>query len=217
MIMRCEVRLLAVQRQLVDPAMAAAARAWPVNTVRAFLSEPAPVGSLVPAVGRPDRRCNRANCGELCSGAVGPGRCQRGGTRDRGPLGGGDCRYLVHIGWTYRMAGRTDPVANPLVRLELKATRKKVGTAQIQARAIRFKGDVTDLDGPPSGICLATLIKACRKDLLGARDEALLRVAYDTGCRRSELVAIDVQHIEGPDGEGAAVLLIPRSKTDREG
>jgi integrase len=126
-------------------------------------------------------------------------------------------RYLVHIGWAYRMAGLTDPVANPLVRLELRAARKKVGTAQVQARAIRFKGDVTDLDGPASGICLATLIKACRKNLLGARDEALLRVAYDTGCRRSELVAIDVSQIEGPDGERAGVLLIPRSKTDREG
>lgn len=115
------------------------------------------------------------------------------------------------------MAGRDDPTAAPLVSLELKAARKAVGTRQVQARAIRFKGDVIDLDGPAAGVSLTALIKACRKDMLGARDEALLRVAYDTGCRRSELVAIDISHIDGPDGEGAGTLLIPKSKTDREG
>src|SRR3546814_8975410 len=46
---------------------------------------------------------------------------------------------------------------------------------------------------------------------------ALLRVAYDAGARRSELVAIEVGHIEGPDSDGAGTLFIPSSKTDREG
>jgi len=105
-------------------------------------------------------------------------------------------RYLVHIGWAYRMAGGDDPTATPLVRLELKAARKAVGTRQRQARAIRYKGDVFDVDGPASGICLDTLLKATRHDPLGDRDRAVLRVAYDTGCRRSELVAISVHDIE---------------------
>ena len=34
--------------------------------------------------------------------------------------------------------------------------------------------------------------------------------------RRSELVAINVAHIEGPDSEGAGILHIPSSKTDRK-
>ncbi|MDZ4368262.1 MAG: hypothetical protein U0987_14730, partial [Afipia sp.] len=98
-------------------------------------------------------------------------------------------RYLVHVGWAYRMAGLADPTAAPLVKLEKKAARKSLGVRQRQARAIRFKGDITDFDSPASGVCLAHLLKACRRDELGLRDAALLRVAYDAGCRRSELVA----------------------------
>jgi integrase len=114
------------------------------------------------------------------------------------------------------MAGLADPTAAPLVKFEMKAARKELGVRQRQARAIRFKGDIADLDSPAAGVCLAHLLKACRRDALGYRDAALLRVAYDTGARRSELVAIDLAYIDGPDGEGAGVLAIPSSKTDRE-
>src|SRR3546814_4805877 len=79
-------------------------------------------------------------------------------------------RYLVSIGWAYRMAGLDDPTAAPLVRLEKKAARKTPGVRQRQARAIRFKGDIADFDSPASGVCLAHLLKACRRDLLGQRD-----------------------------------------------
>lgn len=126
-------------------------------------------------------------------------------------------RYLVNMGWAYRMAGIDDPTAAPLVRLEKKAARKKRGVRQRQARAIRFKGEIADFDSPASGVCLAHLVKAVRRDLLGLRDEALLRVAYDSAARRSELVAIDVDHIDGPDASGAGALFVPSSKTDREG
>lgn len=125
-------------------------------------------------------------------------------------------RYLVHVGWAYRMAGLVDPTTDPLVKLERKAARNHLGVRQRQARAIRFKGDIADLDSPASGVCLAHLLKACRRDELGLRDATLLRIAYDTAARRSELVAIDVAHIEGPDGEGAGLLHIPTSKTDRK-
>jgi integrase len=125
-------------------------------------------------------------------------------------------RYLVHVGWAYRMAGLADPTADPLVKFERKAASKHLGVRQRQARAIRFKGDISDLDSPASGVCLVHLLKACRRDELGYRDAALLRIAYDTGARRSELVAIDVAHIEGPDAEGSGILNIPSSKTDQK-
>ena len=126
-------------------------------------------------------------------------------------------RYLIHVGWAYRMAGLPDPTSSPLVKFEKKAARKELGVRQRQARAIRFKGEISDLDSPASGVCLTHLLKACRRDVLGDRDAALLRIAYDTAARRSELVAVDVKHIEGPDGEGAGVLFIPSSKTDQAG
>lgn len=120
-------------------------------------------------------------------------------------------RYLGHVSWAYRMAELTDPTSDPLVKFERQAARNHLGVRQRQARAIRFKGDIADLDSPASGVCLAHLLKACRRDELGLRDAALLRIAYDIAARRSELVAIDVAHIEGPDGEGAGLLHIPSS------
>lgn len=213
-----EVSALAPQRRLLDPALvAAAARAWSPNTIRAFLSD----------LRLWDRWCRRsgvqtglatadtvaAYIRALSGEDIVQAALHGVGERSAATIG----RYLVHIGWAYRMAGRDDPTKAPLVRFEHKAARKRLGTRQRQARAIRFKGDVVDLDGPASGVCLATLLKACRKDMLGARDRALLLTAYDTGCRRSELVAIRVEHVEEPDADGAGALLIPRGKTDSEG
>jgi len=114
-------------------------------------------------------------------------------------------RYLVHVGWAYRMAGLGDLSAAPLVKFEMKAARRELGVRQRQPRAIRFKGDISDLDSPARGVCLAHLHKACRRDAFGLRDAALLRVAYDTGARRSELAAVDVAHIDGLDGDGAGI------------
>lgn len=126
-------------------------------------------------------------------------------------------RYLVNVGWAYRMAGLDDPVAAPLVKLEKKAARKARGVRQRQATALRFKGDIADLDSPAAGVSLLNLLKACRRDELGLRDAALLRLAYDSGMRRSELVAVQVGHIEGPNESGAGALFVPTSKTDQAG
>lgn len=49
----------------------------------------------------------------------------------------------------------------------------------------------------------------------GTRDRALLLVGFAGGLRRSELVGIDVEHLEFV-GEGV-VITLPRSKTDQEG
>ena len=124
-------------------------------------------------------------------------------------------RYLVHVGWAYRMLGMVDPTKDPLVTFERRATRKALGIKQRQAGGIRYKGDIADLDSPAKGICVTHLLAACQRDTMGRRDAVLLRIAYDTGCRRSELVAIDCTHIEGPDSSGAGTLFVPSSKTDQ--
>lgn len=204
--------LVGAGRPLDEALISAAVRGWSVNTRRAFRSD-------LDLWGRWCRRQDvLATAADPCLVAAWV-RALSGIDATEGKIRAMATieRYLVSVGWAYRMAGLDDPTAAPLVKLEKKAARKILGTQQRQARAIRFKGDIGDLDSPASGVCLAHLLKACRRDMLGFRDAALLRVAYDSGARRSELVGIDVRHVEGPDGEGAGVLFLPRSKTDQEG
>ena len=201
----------------IDPAVIdAAVRAWAANTKRAFLSDLALWNEWcrVNGVRAPGADARLVADWVRALGGLETERRLRTPIKRRAPAT--IARYLVHVGMAYRMAGLTDPTAAPLVKLELKAMRRARGTRQRQAKGIRYKGDIADLDGPPTGVCLAHLLKACRRDWLGVRDAALLRVAYDTACRRSELVAIEIDHIEAGEG-GAGVLFIPSSKTDTEG
>lgn len=207
-----DVRALAGAGIRIDEALLdAAMRGWSENTRRAFRSDLTLWGQwcrlrrVEPAVARP------ADVAAWIRALSGTETCDLK-TRAMATIE----RYLVHVGWAYRMAGLTDPTSDPLVKFERKAARNHLGVRQRQAHAIRFKGDIADLDSPASGVCLAHLLKACRRDELGLRDAALLRIAYDTAARRSELVAINVAHIEGPDSEGAGILHIPSSKTDRK-
>jgi hypothetical protein len=104
------------------------------------------------------------------------------------------------------------------VKLRLRAIRREKGTAQAQARPLRFKGPVRDVErDSPRGLNVRALLEACAGDLPGLRDRALLSVAYDTGLRASELVAISINDIlEALDPE-ARLLAIARSKGDQEG
>jgi integrase len=208
-----DVRALVGPQARVDTdIVAAAVRGWSLNTRRAFRSDLTLWGDWC-------RRGRIAAASASASDVAGWIRALAGIDRSVETVRAMATieRYIVNVGWAYRMAGLKDPTSAPLVKLEKKAARKHLGVRQRQARAIRFKGDIADFDSPASGVCLALLIKACRRDLLGLRDEALLRIAYDSAGRRSELVAIDVSHVEGPDGHGAGTLFIPKSKTDQEG
>jgi site-specific recombinase XerC len=79
------------------------------------------------------------------------------------------------------------------VKLRLAAVRREKGTAQKQARPLRFKGPVRDVERDrPRGLNIRALLESCGDDLPGLRDRALLSAAYDTGLRASELVAVAV-------------------------
>ena len=127
-------------------------------------------------------------------------------------------RYKASIAKIHQLLDLKDPTQAELVKLRLRAIRREKGTAQAQARPLRFKGPVKDVErDKPRGINVRALLEACADDLPGLRDRALLSVAYDTGLRASELVAIEVEHIlEALDPE-ARLLAIPRSKSDQEG
>ena len=127
-------------------------------------------------------------------------------------------RYKASIAKIHQLLDLKDPTQAELVKLRLRAIRRAKGTAQAQARPLRFKGPVRDVEREaPRGINVRALLEACADDLPGLRDRALLSVAYDTGLRASELIAIEIGHIvEALDPE-ARLLTIARHKGDAEG
>jgi integrase len=63
---------------------------------------------------------------------------------------------------------------------------------------------------------LEAILSRIGDDIAGLRDAALIRVAYDTMCRRSELVALALEDVDFGE-DGTATVMIRRSKTDQEG
>ena len=127
-------------------------------------------------------------------------------------------RYKASIARIHLLLDLKDPTPASLVKLRLQAIRRRLGTAQKQARPLRFKGPVRNVErDEPRGLNVRALLESCADDLPGLRDRALLSAGYDTGLRASELVAIQVEHvIEAIDPE-ARLLSIPRSKGDQDG
>lgn len=127
-------------------------------------------------------------------------------------------RYKASIAKIHQLLELKDPTQAELVKLRLRAIRRERGSAQVQARPLRFKGPVRDIErDKPRGLNIRALLEACGDDLPALRDRALLSTAYDTGLRASELVALALEHlIEAIDPE-ARLLAIARSKGDAEG
>ncbi|MEZ0497912.1 tyrosine-type recombinase/integrase [Sphingomonas sp. IW22] len=128
-------------------------------------------------------------------------------------------RYMASIARLHALADQPDPTRAELVRLELKAQRRALGVRQSQAKGLRFRGQVADplVAAGPVGVCVeAMLLAADDRIARGQRDRALLSLAFDTGLRRSEVVAVHWGHVERGTGGGGR-LFVPRSKGDQEG
>ena len=127
-------------------------------------------------------------------------------------------RYKASIAKIHHLLDLKDPTSAPLVKLRLAALRREKGTAQKQARPLRFKGPVRDVERDKArGLNIRALLESCGDDLPGLRDRALLSTAYDTGLRASELVAVAIEQIEEAIDPEARLLQILRSKGDQEG
>ena len=127
-------------------------------------------------------------------------------------------RYKASIARLHVLLGLTDPTRSPLVTLKLKAVCRARGSTQKQARPLRFKGAVRDVyNDAPSGVSLAGLLAGCPETIEGARDAALLSVAYDTGLRAAELVALQVADLQPAIDPDAGLVAIRRSKGDQDG
>lgn len=126
-------------------------------------------------------------------------------------------RYTSSIARLHALADQPDPTRAELVRLELKAQRRALGVRQKQARGLHFRGEVADPLAAvgPVGVCVEAMLAASSDDVPGHRDRALLSLAFDTGLRRSEIVAARWPHVERSSSGGR--LFVPRSKADQEG
>ena len=95
----------------------------------------------------------------------------------------------------------SSPTRSALVKTTLRGIRRARGNHQRRVHPI-LKDDLTQMLTLTSGI----------KEI---RDRALLLIGFSGAFRRSELVAIDLQHISWrPDG---LIIAIPKSKTDQLG
>ncbi len=112
-------------------------------------------------------------------------------------------RYVSTIGRAHRASGVLDPTSSEEVKLALKEMGRKAPARQRQARGLTWVEIELFLSVEPRGL----------RDI---RDRALVAVAYDTMCRREELVSLLVEDI-AEAGDGSGSILIRRSKTDTTG
>ena len=112
-------------------------------------------------------------------------------------------RYVASIAAAHRGTGHDKATKNEPVRRALARMHRRRGRRQSQAEGL-------------TGALRERMLEAAGEALIDARNRALLAVAYDTLLRRAELVSLQVADIV-EDSDGAATVLVRRSKTDQEG
>jgi len=114
-------------------------------------------------------------------------------------------RALCGLSAIHKLNRFDDPTKDPDVSLEMRRMHRKLGRSSSQAGSINV--DI-----------LEKMILATDDSIRGIRDRALLLVAYDTLCRRSELVSLQVKDVKvntKKDIETSCILL-RKSKTDQD-
>ena len=112
-------------------------------------------------------------------------------------------RYVSSITAAHRTLGLERTMKSEPVQRALKRMHRRKGRRQEQARGLTWS-------------LRKRLLDAAGNALIDARNRALLAVGYDTLLRRGELVALQVPDIV-EEVDGAATVLVRRSKTDPEG
>ena len=112
-------------------------------------------------------------------------------------------RRINSLGTILKFSKHYDPTNQPEIILAIKQMHRKIGRAQQQA---------TPLTKP----LLNQLLNICGHSTRGLRNEALLRLRYETMRRRSKLCAFKFEEIcQAPNGKTAIRLNF--SKTDQFG
>lgn len=108
-------------------------------------------------------------------------------------------RRLAAISKAHAVRGLPSPTCHPLVHQTLRGIRRAHRRPQRQVAPLLE----TDM---------CAIVGTIGNDLRGLRDKALLLLGYSTACRRSELVALEISHIE--HSTVGMVITIASSKTD---
>ena len=115
-------------------------------------------------------------------------------------------RIIVSISSVHKLNRFEDPTKDCDVQLAIRKMHRKLGRSSKQVTGITRK-------------ILEKMVDATENDLRGMRDRALLLVAYDTLCRRSELVnllAEDIRKEFTEKAEGVRLSIkLRKSKTDQ--
>jgi site-specific recombinase XerD len=114
-------------------------------------------------------------------------------------------RVLCGLSAIHKLNRFDDPTKDPDVALEMRRMHRKLGRSSSQAGGIN--ADTLD-----------KLLLATDDSIRGIRDRALLLVAYDTLCRRSELVSLQVKDVKiniKNEIETSSIFL-RKSKTDQD-
>ncbi len=114
-------------------------------------------------------------------------------------------RALCGLSAIHKLNRFDDPTKDPDVALEMRRMHRKLGRSSSQAGSIN--ADTLD-----------KLLLATDDSIRGTRDRALLLVAYDTLCRRSELVSLRVKDVKIniKNGIETSSILLRKSKTDQD-
>lgn len=110
---------------------------------------------------------------------------------------------VASISTIHKLNQLPDPTQLPVAKLELRRMHRTLGRASKQALGI-------------TAPIIEKMILATKNDLRGLRDKALILLAYDSLCRRSELVSIKLKDIECDDAGLPIRIRLRKSKTDQE-
>lgn len=109
---------------------------------------------------------------------------------------------IASIATIHKLNRFNDPVNDPDVKLEMRRMHRNLGRTSNQAYGINKE-------------LLGKMIAATSNDLRGIRDKALLSLAYDTLCRRGEIVSLDIEDIVYTNNQ--IKICLRKSKTDQNG
>ena len=113
---------------------------------------------------------------------------------------------MASISAIHRFNSKEDPTQYADVKIEIRRMYRKLG---------RFTKQAYGINKP----LLEKMIQATDSSLRGVREGAILLVAYDTLCRRSELVSLSMQDITFSKNPHKKIiqLTLRKSKKDPEG